>query len=93
MLSPHPSYPPLEMAASGMLVVTNTFTSKTMQLSSNILAKEPTPAAIAKGLAEAYERVSDGESRLSGANIKIEELGLDIADVASNVVKRVSCSI
>ena len=93
MLSPHPSYPPLEMAASGMLVVTNTFSSKAMHLSDNILAVEPTPAAIADGLKDAYGRISDGHGRLSGAKVDLEALGLDIADVASNVAKRVSCSI
>src|SRR6266511_1223882 len=41
MFSPHPSYPPLEMAASGKLVVTNSFSVKTAErmraLSPNIL--------------------------------------------------------
>jgi len=46
MLSPHPSYPPLEMAAAGGLVVTNAFGVKTAEalraISPRIHAVEPT---------------------------------------------------
>lgn len=91
MLSPHPSYPPLEMAASGMLVVTNTYPGKSMRLSNNIIAKDPTPAAIAEGLSEAYEQVSDGERRLAGARLDLDTLGLDIAEVGANVARRLGC--
>jgi hypothetical protein len=39
MVSPHPSYPPLEMAAAGMLVLTNTYGSKDLsQLHDNIVS-------------------------------------------------------
>jgi hypothetical protein len=39
MVSPHPSYPPLEMAAGGMLVLTNTYGEKDLsQLHENIVS-------------------------------------------------------
>jgi hypothetical protein len=60
MLSPHTSYPVLEMAASGGLVVTNTFASKTADrlaaISENIIAAKPT----AEGFAAALTRAAAG---------------------------------
>jgi O-antigen biosynthesis protein len=60
MLSPHPSYPPLEMAATGGLAITNTFATKTAeklrQLSPNIVAAEPTLESLVKELAAAVSR-------------------------------------
>jgi len=57
MLSPHPSYPPLEMAAAGGAVVTNVFGVKTAeamrQVSPRILAVEPEVDALAAALAQA----------------------------------------
>lgn len=64
MLSPHPSYPPLEMAASGKLVVTNSFSVKTGErlraLSPNILVAEPTAESIAAALENAAGRINVG---------------------------------
>jgi len=64
MLSPHPSYPPLEMAASGKLVVTNSFSVKTAErmkaFSSNIIVAEPTPESIAAALENAAGRINAG---------------------------------
>jgi len=64
MLSPHPSYPPLEMAASGKLVVTNSFSVKTMKrmqaLSPNILVADPTPDRIGNALKNALGRINAG---------------------------------
>lgn len=64
MLSPHPSYPPLEMAASGKLVVTNSFSVKTadrMQaLSPNILVGAPTLDSVAAALESAVGRINAG---------------------------------
>ena len=57
MLSPHTSYPPLEMAAAGGTVVTNTFGVKTaaalQRLSPRILAAEPQVDALAGAIATA----------------------------------------
>jgi O-antigen biosynthesis protein len=75
MLSPHPSYPPLEMAASGGLAVTTAFANKTAErlasLSTNIIAVEPTIEGIADGLAQAAVRLADGEARRRGAAISL----------------------
>lgn len=62
MLSPHPSYPPLEMAASGKFVVTNSFSVKTaarMQaLSPNIIVAAPTPDSIAAAVKNVVGRIN-----------------------------------
>jgi O-antigen biosynthesis protein len=67
MLSPHPSYPPLEMAACGRPVVTTTYGTKTAErlaaISPNIIGVEPTIEALAEGLYEAI-----GRDRLPAAN-------------------------
>jgi hypothetical protein len=60
MYAPHPSYPPLEMAACGRLVVTNSFGVKSQErlreISPNILAAAPTVEGIVEKLAEAVDR-------------------------------------
>ena len=62
MLSPHTSYPVLEMVASGGLTVTNTFATKTesalKSLSDNIVAVPPTVEAFAAGLLSAATAVN-----------------------------------
>jgi len=64
MLSPHPSYPPLEMAASGKLVVTNSFSVKTAErmraLSPNIIVADPTAESVAAALENAAGRINVG---------------------------------
>ena len=57
MISPHPSYPPLEMAAFGMQVVSNRYGPKDLgQLHPAILSADPlTPQAIADQLAQAAQ--------------------------------------
>jgi O-antigen biosynthesis protein len=53
MLSPHPSYPPLEMAEYGAWVITNKFENKNLsELVGNIISvDEPTPEVVAERLA------------------------------------------
>jgi hypothetical protein len=53
MVSPHPSYPPLEMAHFGMKVITNRFGNKDLsKLHDNIISlDELTPISIADKLA------------------------------------------
>jgi hypothetical protein len=69
MLSPHPSYAPLEMAACGGIVVTNSFGCKTQQrlstYSPNILAPPPYAKAIASSLETAAEMVERNGSTLN----------------------------
>jgi hypothetical protein len=64
MISPHTSYPPLEMAACDGLVVTNTFETKTASLlagiSSRIVGVDPDPEALAAALADATRAVVAG---------------------------------
>jgi O-antigen biosynthesis protein len=69
MLSPHTSYPVLEMAACGGLVVTNSFACKTAdrlrRISPNIIAARPTIEGIAASLVEAAQQVTAGYDRFA----------------------------
>lgn len=57
MCSPHPSYPPLEMISSGMLVITNNFAGKDLsKINHNFISADPTPEAISGALVEAIKR-------------------------------------
>jgi len=71
MMAPHPSYPPLEAAACGAMVVTTNFGSKTtrrmQELSTNILSVEPTIEGLADALAEAVSRLDAADARRGGA--------------------------
>jgi hypothetical protein len=73
MLSPHTSYPPLEIAAAGGIAVTNTYSVKTAarlaQISPNIVAVEPTLEGVVAGLEEAISRVRAGAREASGVNL------------------------
>lgn len=61
MHTPHPSYPPLDLAASGAIVVTNTFLGKASldAYSENILCSAPTVDALVEALAEGAARSRD----------------------------------
>jgi hypothetical protein len=65
MLSPHPSYAPLEMAACGGVVVTNSFGCKTQDIlagySANILAPPPYAGSISEALERAAEMVANAD--------------------------------
>ena len=52
MLTPHPSYPPLDLAGCGAVAVTNAFMGKTSlaAYSSNIICAEPDVASLVDGL-------------------------------------------
>jgi len=73
MLSPHTSYPVLEMAASGGLAVTNSFANKTPAaleaLSDNIVARAPTIEAMAEGLIAAARMTHAGRPRRASINL------------------------
>jgi hypothetical protein len=64
MMSPHTSYPVLEMAACGGLVVTNSFSCKTAErlqrISPNIIAAHLTIEGIEAALVDAATRVANG---------------------------------
>lgn len=82
MLSPHPSYPPFEMAASGLTVVTNDFGTKHMGFSENFLTPEASPEEIAQALKQAWLRSADGLARRRGAAMDVSSLGRPLRDVA-----------
>ena len=73
MYTPHPSLVPIEMAAAGMLTVTNSFENKTQDamsaISWNLLAPEPTIGAVSRALREAAESVEDYEARARGSAV------------------------
>jgi hypothetical protein len=73
MLSPHTSYPVLEMAASGGLSVTNIFATKTRAalegLSENIIATEPTVEAMTAALIAAAQQVNGGRNAAPSINL------------------------
>lgn len=75
MLSPHTSYPPLEMAACGATVVTNTFANKTAErlrtYSSNIMPVAPSVDAITEGLLAAHEHTADLAGRREGSSVAV----------------------
>jgi glycosyltransferase involved in cell wall biosynthesis len=77
MLSPHPSYPPLEMAACGGVAVTTVFANKTPEalaaLSANLIGVAPTVEGLAGGLAAAIARVDDLDGRRAAAAINLPE--------------------
>jgi hypothetical protein len=74
MYTPHPSLVPIEMAAAGLLTVTNTFENKTREalaeISPNLIAAEPTIEAISAALADSVAGAADGERRARGSQVR-----------------------
>lgn len=70
MASPHPSYPPLEMATFGIKVITNTFSNKDLkEFNPNIVSLDNTsPSNIAKKLVE----ICDGYSSVVEQKVQNE---------------------
>ena len=73
MLSPHPSLMPIDMAAAGLITVTNTYATKTSErlaeISPNLIAAPPTLEGLKAGIVQALGKVDDFESRIAGANL------------------------
>ena len=73
MLTPHPSMVPLDMAAAGLVTVTNTFATKTAErlaaISPNIIAAPPTVEGIKLGLVQALGAVDDAARRVAGSRL------------------------
>ena len=92
MLSPHTSYPVLEMAACGGVSVTNTFATKTaallQSLSSNIVAVEPTVEGFAGGLAGIAALINADRPRAASL-----AMPRDWAEVLDPVARRVAAII
>ncbi|QEO57918.1 MULTISPECIES: rhamnosyltransferase WsaF family glycosyltransferase [Francisella] len=62
MLSPHPSYPPLEMAASGNFAITNSYSVKTEsylnEYSPNLIVAKPETESVTNALALAISKIN-----------------------------------
>ena len=75
MVSPHPSYPPIEMAAFGMGVITNTYANK--DLSSwheNIISlKSASPDAVSQQLCEMCSSLSSNPKRFTEGKLLNEQ--------------------
>ncbi|MCC6763594.1 MAG: glycosyltransferase [Deltaproteobacteria bacterium] len=73
MLTPHPSLVPLEMAAAGLVTVTNTWANKTAEalrvLSRNLVPVPPTLDGVRTGIVEAVRRSDDLAARVAGAEV------------------------
>ena len=82
MLAPHPSYPPLEMAACGGVAVTTEFGPKTAgrlaAISGNIIGAAATIEGIAQGLADAADRLGDTGARLEAASLALPRTWDDV---------------
>jgi hypothetical protein len=88
MLSPHPSHPPLEWAASGIVCVTNLFEGKDLaQYSPNIVSVMPTVEGLCAGLEEAWSRSADFASRKKGAVVDEAALGSSLGTVVEDLVE------
>ena len=60
MLSPHPSYPPLEMSAAGVICVTNRFENKDLaSFSDNIVSTDLTINDLVEGLTTAVKKLEE----------------------------------
>jgi hypothetical protein len=87
MLSPHPSYPPLEMAAAGLGVVTNRFACKDLSaLSPRFVSCDPTSFDVARALTEAEAKLPD----LAGVDrhLDLSPLGRPLPDVVTALRER-----
>ena len=90
MYTPHTSYPPLDLAASGAVVVTNRFPPKTSldQLCANILCVDPDVKSLVAGLAEGVRLAKDAPRRR--ANYDAATLARDWATSAAPAVDRMA---
>ena len=75
MYTPHPSYPPLDMAASGAVVVTNQFSSKRSlaSYSNNIICGDLNLKSMLEAMARGVELALDTEQRTR--NYEANQLG------------------
>jgi lipopolysaccharide biosynthesis protein len=89
MVSPHPSYPPLEMALAGMAVITNGYDTKNLNdRSPNILSIEDISAeSIERAISKA---VLNGEKQIgkSVPRTVISEIPCDFPDYSAEVLVR-----
>ena len=78
MCSPHPSYPPLEMAASGMLVVSNRIYNKDLsKINDNFISSDSNIEDMAEAIKRAIDRLEDQESIRRNAELFLEQRDWD----------------
>ncbi|QGM97397.1 rhamnan synthesis F family protein [Methylocystis parvus] len=92
MLSPHPSYPPLEMAEAGLLTITNQFEGKDLtRRFDNIVSLDLLePAALADAMEAAVAamepRIGETTRRVAPRVPNLEDAGIfDVADFAERL--------
>ncbi len=91
MYTPHPSYPPLDLAASGAVVVTNRYGPKTSlaRYADDILCVEPSIEALAGGIAEAVRKARErGARRHAPANRLQHDWAAAFEPVLQNLAER-----
>jgi len=90
MYTPHPSYPPLDLAACGGVVVTNTYGVKDAlrQYSKNIICRDATIEGLLHGLVEGVALANDHERREK--NYREDRLLRDWNESFSAVIKNLS---
>ncbi len=92
MYTPHPSYPPLDLAASGAVVVTNRFGPKTSleRYSRNILCVEPTVPGLVDALRKAVTLAADAKTRALRASSfgMPRDWALTLAPVLNRIAER-----
>lgn len=82
MLSPHPSYPPFDMAANGVQVITNKYRNKDLNLT-NIHSVVASPVAIATKLNEIFNTLQLEVSCLQEE--ELDFLGQSIIEVITKI--------
>ena len=89
MYTPHPSYPPLDLAASGAVVVTNRFPGKVSldRYSGNILCAEPTVSGLLEALRQGAALAEDRETRLANwrGNLLLRDWRISFSSVLDRV--------
>jgi hypothetical protein len=93
MYTPHPSYPPLDLAASGAVVVTNSNGNKQSlsRYSDNLICVEPSLESLRSGIEKAVALASNEEQRF--ANYSRNGFLRDWSVALDSVVQRLSDSI
>lgn len=90
MYTPHPSYPPLDLAASGAVVVTNRFANKTdlSAYSKNIICGDLNRDAMLETLRMAMDLTLDQATR--DRNFRESTLGRCWRESTANIIKHVA---
>lgn len=87
MLSPHPSYPPLEMALHGVRVITNKFENKQLKDIENLSVIEPYPENLSDELEAIYQTVKSTKKVIPSIDF-LNKMGLPMDDVFKNLVEK-----